>query len=68
MLDTRFWIPVSHRGHQWIDRNPAAAKALGLIAGPWNHQPGPSVPPVNLPEIILIGQRLRDLNTEWSKK
>ncbi len=67
LLDERFWLPVSRRGHDWINRNPAAAKLLGLVAGPWNHQPGPSIPSVNLETIICEGRALRDSNPEWSR-
>jgi hypothetical protein len=39
LLDQRSFIYVCRTAHQWIGNNPAKAKELGLIQGPWNHQP-----------------------------
>lgn len=40
LLDERFWLPVSRRGHQWIDANRRAAQERGWLAqkGEWNEQ------------------------------
>lgn len=39
LMDERHWVPVCRALHQWIDRNRALARELGLIQGPWNHKP-----------------------------
>src|SRR5947207_1738497 len=37
LLDERFWLAVSQRGHRWIHDQPEAARELGLLceAGKW---------------------------------
>jgi len=36
-----YWLPVCRQCHDWIGRNPAAARKLGLLApvGQWNTMP-----------------------------
>ncbi len=38
LLDERHWLPVCAASHDFIHRNPAIARALGLLAQPgqWN--------------------------------
>ena len=37
LLDERYWFAVSAKAHDWIHRNPNAARALGLLCehGKW---------------------------------
>lgn len=44
LLDKRYWLPVSERGHDKIHRNPEWAIAKGFMAAPgeWNKR-GPEV-------------------------
>lgn len=37
--DQRYWLPLCRRAHDFVRDHPAEAKRLGLIQGPWNHQP-----------------------------
>lgn len=39
-LDERYWLPVSHKGHQFINNNPTEARKLGLLCakGEWGKQ------------------------------
>jgi len=41
LLMEEFWIAVSAAGHDWINRNPDAARKLGLLCpkGQWNSIP-----------------------------
>lgn len=41
LLARQWWCPVSSEGHQWIDRNPDAARKLGLLCrvGEYNTVP-----------------------------
>lgn len=41
-LDTRFWIPLSAEGHDWVHNHMDAARHLGLLCdvGEWN-KPAP---------------------------
>ena len=41
LLARQWWCPVSSEGHQWIDRNPDAARKLGLLCeiGKYNTVP-----------------------------
>jgi hypothetical protein len=39
LLDTRFWVALCDKSHRFVHDNPAEARAIGLIEGPWNHQP-----------------------------
>lgn len=61
LLDKRWWIPVSAKGHQWIENNPTEARALGLIAGPWNTQPAPSVPGLNIRQMIEEARKRKNV-------
>ena len=40
-LNSRYWRPVCRRCHDFINENPAAARALGLLCAPgqWGKQP-----------------------------
>ena len=41
LIDTRFWLPVSRQGHDWIHRHPVLARIRGLLAerGYWGTAP-----------------------------
>lgn len=41
LLDERFWKAMCRQHHDWINRNPDAARELGLLAQPgeWNTTP-----------------------------
>lgn len=41
LLETRFWIPLCRRHHEWIGAHPRAAREVGLLAevGQWNVMP-----------------------------
>ncbi|TXH10456.1 MAG: hypothetical protein E6R03_15415 [Hyphomicrobiaceae bacterium] len=48
--DERFWVPVSRKGHEWINNNPAEARkrtwhGLPLLCavGQWNTVPASSM-------------------------
>lgn len=56
LLDQRFWLPVSAAGHQWIGMYPRQSKGLGLIAVPWNHQPGPEEPALVASEVVALAR------------
>jgi hypothetical protein len=38
LMDQRYWLAVSRRGHTWIHDNPDAARSLGWLCerGDWN--------------------------------
>lgn len=59
-LDERFWLPVSRAGHRWIHDHPRESRALGLIGGPWNHQPGPEVGSLDRAAILRRGAKAID--------
>lgn len=41
LIDKRFWLAVSHKGHLWIDANRDAARRKGWLAWPgeWKRIP-----------------------------
>jgi len=41
LLDERFWVAVSAKGHEWIHENISHARKVGLICEPgqWNTKP-----------------------------
>jgi hypothetical protein len=41
LMEESLWVPVSAKGHDWIDRNRDEARRLGLLAlkGQWNRAP-----------------------------
>jgi len=45
IIDERFFVPVSDAGHDWIQRNPAAARRAGLLCkrGQWGCAPKDAV-------------------------
>lgn len=44
LIDKRFWLLVSRRGHCWIDSHPDEARALGWLCrkGNWNSMRQPT--------------------------
>ena len=41
LTDTRYWLPLCRRHHDWVGDNPAKARACGMLAqaGEWNTKP-----------------------------